>query len=160
MEIPIQHPWFRRPLLPSFCPARIFNQYFGEVVPEDDVSDSVYFPRIPLLSLGSWMDSGLSEMKLDKDRFVINLDVKHFSPEELKVKVNGEFIEIRGKHEDRQDEHGFIAREFVRKYKPPVGVDPGSITSSLSSTGVLTVSAPRKKVEVMERSIPITHERK
>lgn len=41
-------------------------------------------------------------MRLDKDRFSVNLDVKHFSPEELKVKVLGDVVEIHGKHEERQ----------------------------------------------------------
>lgn len=41
-------------------------------------------------------------MRLEKDKLSINLDVKHFSPEELKVKVSGDFIEIHGKHEERQ----------------------------------------------------------
>ncbi|XP_063273992.1 alpha-crystallin B chain isoform X2 [Prinia subflava] len=100
------------------------------------------------------------EMRLDKDKFYVNLDVKHFSPEELKVKVLGDMIEIHGKHEERQDEHGFIAREFSRKYRIPDDVDPLTITSSLSLDGVLTVSAPRKQSDVPERSIPITREDK
>lgn len=41
-------------------------------------------------------------MRLEKDKFSVNLDVKHFSPEELKVKVQGDMIEIHGKHEERQ----------------------------------------------------------
>lgn len=41
-------------------------------------------------------------MRLEKDKFSVNLDVKHFSPEELKVKVLGDMIEIHGKHEERQ----------------------------------------------------------
>lgn len=41
-------------------------------------------------------------MRLEKDRFSVNLDVKHFSPEELKVKVLGDVIEVHGKHEERQ----------------------------------------------------------
>uniref|UniRef100_H9GBH5 Alpha-crystallin B chain n=2 Tax=Anolis carolinensis TaxID=28377 RepID=H9GBH5_ANOCA len=99
-------------------------------------------------------------MRMDKDKFFVNVDVKHFSPEELKVKVLGDMIEVYGKHEERQDEHGFIAREFSRKYKIPADVDPLSITSSLSSDGVLTVNGPRKAVEVPERTIPITREEK
>lgn len=43
-------------------------------------------------------------MKMEKDRFSLNLDVKHFKPEELSVKINGDFIEIHAKHEDRQVE--------------------------------------------------------
>lgn len=41
-------------------------------------------------------------MKMEKDRFTINLDVKHFTPEELGVKVSGDYIEVHAKHEDRQ----------------------------------------------------------
>uniref|UniRef100_A0A8B9F3P2 Alpha-crystallin B chain n=1 Tax=Amazona collaria TaxID=241587 RepID=A0A8B9F3P2_9PSIT len=100
------------------------------------------------------------EMRLEKDKFSVNLDVKHFSPEELKVKVQGDMIEIHGKHEERQDEHGFIAREFSRKYRIPDDVDPLTITSSLSLDGVLTVSAPRKPSDAPERTIPITREEK
>ncbi|XP_032304979.1 alpha-crystallin B chain isoform X2 [Coturnix japonica] len=99
-------------------------------------------------------------MRLEKDKFSVNLDVKHFSPEELKVKVIGDMIEIHGKHEERQDEHGFIAREFSRKYRIPAEVDPLTITSSLSLDGVLTVTAPRKQSDVPERNIPITREEK
>uniref|UniRef100_A0A8D2Q783 Alpha-crystallin B chain n=1 Tax=Varanus komodoensis TaxID=61221 RepID=A0A8D2Q783_VARKO len=97
-------------------------------------------------------------MRLDKDKFSVNVDVKHFSPEELKVKVLGDVIEVHGKHEERQDEHGFIAREFSRKYRIPADVDPLSITSSLSSDGVLTVNGPRKRNP--ERTIPIAREEK
>ncbi|KAF6332815.1 crystallin alpha B [Rhinolophus ferrumequinum] len=99
-------------------------------------------------------------MRLEKDRFSVNLDVKHFSPEELKVKVLGDVIEVHGKHEERQDEHGFISREFHRKYRIPADVDPLAITSSLSSDGVLTVNGPRKQASGPERTIPITREDK
>ncbi|XP_028825471.1 crystallin, alpha B, a isoform X2 [Denticeps clupeoides] len=138
MDVTIQYPWFRRSFFPGFFPSRI-----------------PFFMRMP-----SWLDSGFSEMRLDRDRFAINLDVKHFSPEELTVKVNDDYIEIHGRHEDRQDEHGFVSRAFFRKYKVPVGVDPSALTSSLSSDGVLTVFAPRNMLDVPERTIPITCEEK
>jgi len=41
-------------------------------------------------------------MRAEKDRYVIYLDVKHFSPEELSVSISGEFITIHAKHEERQ----------------------------------------------------------
>lgn len=59
-----------------------------------------------------------------------------------------------------QDDHGFISREFLRKYRVPAGVDPANITSSLSSDGVLTITAPRKQSDVPERSITIVREDK
>lgn len=40
-----------------------------------------------------------------------------------------------------QDEHGFIAREFHRRYRLPPGVDPAAVTSALSPEGVLSIQA-------------------
>ncbi|XP_072282833.1 alpha-crystallin B chain [Pyxicephalus adspersus] len=164
MDITIQHPWFRRQFYSFFGPNRIFEQCFGEHLHESDLFPSSilspFYAKYPFLRLPSWIESGLSEMRLEKDKFSINLDVKHFSPEELKVKVSGDYIEIQGKHEERQDEHGYVSRDFQRRYKIPIDVDALSITSSLSPDGVLTVSAPRKLADVPERSIPITREDK
>lgn len=39
---------------------------------------------------------------MDKDHFVINLNVKHFTPDELSVKVSDEYVNIHGKHKERQ----------------------------------------------------------
>ncbi|OCT72511.1 hypothetical protein XELAEV_18035491mg [Xenopus laevis] len=188
MDVAIQHPWFRRHFYSLFGPNKIFDQHFGEHLHEAELFPSSsllspFFFRYPSFRLPSWIDSGLSEMRIDKDKFSVNLDVKHFSPEELKVKIVGDFIEIHGVHEERQvelscsaqttgwmhknmaffsekDEHGFVSRDFQRRYKIPSDVDPQSITSTLSPDGVLTVSGPRKLSEVPERSIPITREEK
>ncbi|XP_053474131.1 crystallin, alpha B, b [Ictalurus furcatus] len=163
MDIAIQHPWFRRSFWTSFLPTRIFDQHFGEHISESDVLapyPSLYFPRPSFFRWPSWVDSGLSEMKLEKDCFTINLDIKHFAPEELSVKISGDYIQVHAKHEDRQDDHGFISREFLRKYRVPSGVDPASITSSISSDGVLTITAPRKASDAPERFISITREDK
>ncbi|KAL6463388.1 hypothetical protein MHYP_G00277790 [Metynnis hypsauchen] len=163
MDIAIQHPWFRRSFWPSFFPSRIFDQHFGEHIPESEALTpypSLYFSRPSFFRWPSWVESGLSEMKMEKDRFTINLDVKHFAPEELAVKIVGDYIEVHAKHEDRQDDHGSISREFLRKYRLPTGVDPASITSSLSSDSILMVTAPRKTSDAPERPIPITREDK
>ncbi|KAM6115666.1 LOW QUALITY PROTEIN: alpha-crystallin B chain [Phoenicopterus ruber ruber] len=164
MDITIHNPLIRRPLLSWLAPSRIFDQIFGEHLQESELlpaspSLSPFLMRSPILRRPSWLETGLSEMRLEKDKFSVNLDVKHFSPEELKVKVLGDMIDSR-KHEERQDEHGFIAREFNRKYRIPDDVDPLTITSSLSLDVVLTVSAPRKQSDVPERTIPITREEK
>lgn len=41
-------------------------------------------------------------MRMEKDRYVIYLDVKHFSPDELSVSVSDDFVTIHAKHQDRQ----------------------------------------------------------
>lgn len=122
-------------------------------------------------------------MRIEKDRYVIYLDVKHFSPDELSVSVSDEFITIHARHQDRQvrapagsctfhpdhtrssclmplcpqDDHGFVSREFLRKYKLPAGVTSADVTSSLSMDGVLTITVPRSPLGT-ERTIPISCE--
>ncbi|XP_072139905.1 crystallin, alpha B, b [Mobula birostris] len=168
MDIAIQHPWFRRSFLPSsLFPSRLFDQNFGELIdPEPFQSfasfvNPFYWRTAGLLSrIPSWLQSGMSELNLDKDKFEIHLDVKHFTPEEIRVKVLGDFIEVQAQHEERQDEHGYISREFHRKYRIPAGVDPAMITSSLSVDGVLTITGPRKLADVPERSVPVYREDK
>lgn len=41
-------------------------------------------------------------MKCDDTGFVVQVDVKHFNPEDLVVKVVGDFVEVQGKHEERK----------------------------------------------------------
>lgn len=48
------------------------------------------------------------QVRSDRDKFVIFLDVKHFSPEDLTVKVLEDFVEIHGKHNERQVSSGSI----------------------------------------------------
>lgn len=72
------------------------------------------------------------------------MDVQQFSPNEITVKVTEGAVIVEGKHEEKQDEHGFISRHFVRRYTLPKDVDVNNVVSSLSSDGVLTVSVPKK----------------
>ena len=53
------------------------------------------------------------------DEFRVNLDVAHFKPEEIQVKTIDNKIVIHAKHEEKEDEHGFIMREFQRSYLHP-----------------------------------------
>uniref|UniRef100_A0A182WX26 SHSP domain-containing protein n=1 Tax=Anopheles quadriannulatus TaxID=34691 RepID=A0A182WX26_ANOQN len=103
-------------------------------------------------------DSG-SAVNISKDKFQINLDVQQFSPEEISVKYVDNCVLVEGKHEEKQDDHGYVSRHFVRRYMLPKGHNEADIVSSLSSDGILTITCPRKEIEQKkeERSIPITH---
>ncbi|KAL4609678.1 heat shock protein beta-1-like [Arapaima gigas] len=85
---------------------------------------------------------GVSEIRTGPDSWKIRLDVSHFSTDEITIKTKEGYLEIAGKHEERQDEHGYVSRCFTRKYKLPPGVDLHHISSSLSRDGVLIVEAP------------------
>ncbi|EDV97433.1 heat shock protein 23 [Drosophila grimshawi] len=81
--------------------------------------------------------------KVGKDGFQVCMDVAQFKPSELNVKVVNNSIVVEGKHEEREDDHGFITRHFVRRYALPDGYEAEKVASSLSSDGVLTVSVPK-----------------
>uniref|UniRef100_A0A8C2JNK2 Alpha-crystallin B chain n=1 Tax=Cyprinus carpio TaxID=7962 RepID=A0A8C2JNK2_CYPCA len=132
MEIPIQHPWYRRPWFPGNFPYRIYDQYFGEHLPDSELFSPYYmfYYRPYFWRFPNWWDSGMSEVILV------------WFEETVSVLL--------------QDEHGTVAGEFYRKYKIPACVDPGAITASLSSDGVLTICTPRHLLDTTERSISIT----
>nr|XP_045000028.1 heat shock protein beta-1 [Jaculus jaculus] len=111
-------------------------------------------------ALSRQLSSGVSEIRHTADRWRVSLDVNHFAPEELTVKTKDGVVEITGKHEERQDEHGYISRCFTRKYTLPPGVDPTLVSSSLSPEGTLTVEAPLPKpaTQSAEITIPVTFE--
>uniref|UniRef100_H3BB49 Alpha-crystallin A chain n=2 Tax=Latimeria chalumnae TaxID=7897 RepID=H3BB49_LATCH len=166
MDITIQHPWFRRALGP-FYPNRLFDQFFGEGLFDYDLFpflSSTMSPYYRQLLFRSALDSGISEVRSDRDKFTIYLDVKHFSPDELSVKVVDGFVEICGKHSERQDDHGYISREFHRRYRLPGSVDQSALTCSLSADGMLTFCGPKTMSGMdssrNERPIPVTREEK
>jgi len=99
--------------------------------------------------------SKLSKQKcsVDKESFQINLDVKNFAPNELSVKTVGNDVIIEGAHEERQDEHGFVSRQFTRRFNIPKGYDVKDVVSTLSSDGVLTVKAHRKAESLEEQNV-------
>jgi crystallin, alpha B len=99
-------------------------------------------------------DREVEAINEDKNKFQVNIDVQHFAPEEISVKTVDGFLIIEAKHEEKEDDHGFISRSFTRRYALPEGVDADSVTSKLSSDGVLVVFAPLKAQE-HERMVPI-----
>lgn len=63
-----------------------------------------------------------------------------------------------------QDDHGYISREFHRRYRLPSIVDQSAISCTLSSDGLLTLTGPKigggSESGRGERNIPITHDDK
>ncbi|EDX09835.1 GD14176 [Drosophila simulans] len=84
--------------------------------------------------VGASSGSSGAVSKIGKDGFQVCMDVSHFKPSELVVK---------GNHEEREDDHGFITRHFVRRYALPAGYEADKVASTLSSDGVLTIKVPK-----------------
>ncbi|XP_046974171.1 protein lethal(2)essential for life-like [Vanessa cardui] len=145
-------------------PRRLIDQHFGLGLTPDDLLGVVAGPMVNREYYRPWRhlaaaarDVG-SSIKNDKDKFQVNLDVQHFNPEEISVKTADGYIVVEGKHEEKKDQHGFISRQFTRRYAIPEGCTPETVESRLSSDGVLTITAPRKVPPAIqgERSVPIT----
>ncbi|XP_035615976.1 alpha-crystallin B chain-like [Oncorhynchus keta] len=86
--------------------------------------------------------TGSAQVCCDHSRFTVQVDVKHFNPEELMVKVTGDFVEVQGKHKEKKDGSGLVMRQFNRRYRIPEGVDSIALESAVSPEGILIISAP------------------
>lgn len=106
-----------------------------------------HFFSLSARSLFGFTNASLSDL------WQVILDVQQFSPEEITVKTVGNQVIVEAKHEERQDEHGFVSRHFVRRYVLPASHDVINITSSLSSDGVLTITAPKKVRDEEEEEV-------
>ncbi|XP_015424370.1 PREDICTED: alpha-crystallin A chain [Myotis davidii] len=177
MDIAIQHPWFRRALGP-FHPSRLFDQFFGDGLFECDLLpflSSTVSPYYRQSLFRTVLDSGISELmthmwfvmhqpqagnpksnptkvRSDRDKFAIFLDVKHFSPEDLTVKVQEDFVEIHGKHSERQ--HGSVTL-----------LGAGAVLETVRGPGtMLTFSGPKVAsggdAGHSDRAIPVSREEK
>ncbi|XP_018318476.1 protein lethal(2)essential for life-like [Agrilus planipennis] len=149
-------------------PSRIVDQQFGLGLDPEDLLSPLTLPweshvaRWPIenyfrpwRSQAAVRDTG-STITADKDKFQVSLDVQHFKPDEIKVTASGNTLTVEGKHEEKQDEHGYISRHFVRKYVLPEGHDVNQVQSRLSSDGVLTLTAPKKAIGGPDqKTIPI-----
>uniref|UniRef100_A0A915K7A9 SHSP domain-containing protein n=1 Tax=Romanomermis culicivorax TaxID=13658 RepID=A0A915K7A9_ROMCU len=103
------------------------------------------------------LQQGGDEVRNEEDMFTVNIDVSHFAPEEIKVKIIENNLIVEAKHEERMDQHGFVARTFTRRYALPKDVDQNALKSNLTSTGVLSIEAPKlvSEVKAKGRTIPI-----
>lgn len=143
-------------------PRQLTDQHFGlGITPKDCLTiialpqnKEYYRPWRNLLAASQDVGSTIKE---EKNKFQINLDVQHFAPEEISVKTVDGYLVVEAKHDEKQDEHGFISRSFSRRYPLPEGIEADSVISKLSSDGVLTITAPLKTQPKVsnERIVPI-----
>ncbi|KAL1469221.1 hypothetical protein MTO96_004933 [Rhipicephalus appendiculatus] len=83
------------------------------------------------------------------DKFAINVDTRHFTPEEITVKTQDNSVVIHGKHEEKSDDRGcYVKREFTRRYVLPEDVDPQSVKCHLKPNGTLALEAPHISIDI------------
>jgi HSP20 family molecular chaperone IbpA len=93
-----------------------------------------------------------------KDKFIILVDVKEFTPEELSIESSEYVVRVEGKHADKRDDHGLISRTFSRVYDLPKSVQAQDISCVLLPGGVLEIAAPKAKgfSEAPMLTVPLT----
>lgn len=99
-----------------------------------------------------------SKTKKNDENFKLTLDLSPFSHNEITLKVRNNFIIVDAKHDEREDEFGFISRQLTRKYILPDDFDTDTIKSFLTNSSKLTIQADRKmkKADIGgDRFIPI-----
>lgn len=109
---------------------------------------------------GKGCPRGNCAMAPKSEDFTVTIDVKSFKPEEIEVKVKDREIIIDGKHEERQDEQGFVTRQFTRRCLLPEEFDPDTISTYLTAEGKMTIKAEKIKPQIDQtqvRVIPIQH---
>lgn len=57
-----------------------------------------------------------SDIANDGERWSVTLNVKYFTPEDLTVKTIGACVEVRAKHEEKQDDAGAIRYVISIRY--------------------------------------------
>lgn len=127
-----------------------FDHHFGLGIHPDQLEEILKAPhklRQSLAELEKNIDGAVYQ--IGKDGFQVSLDVQQFKPNEVSVKLQDNTLVVEGKHEERQDQHGYISRHFTRKYALPKEIDASQMSSALSSDGILTIKAP--KLAAMEQ---------
>lgn len=56
----------------------------------------------PTLTIPATENISSAEVNCDDSCFTVQVDVKDFRPEDLMVKVIGDFVEVQGKHEEKK----------------------------------------------------------
>ena len=98
-----------------------------------------------------------NEVKTIEDnpkQLVLAVNCDAFKPEEIKVTIKDNFIEICGNHEEKSDS-SYSKRQFSRRYLLPQNAIQDQMNCSLSSSGVLKVTIPKNLTAVSDQPINI-----
>ena len=106
-------------------------------------------------------ENGASRVVYEDDLYKILVNVDKYQPEELMIKTVDNNVVVEAKHEEKtSDGRSYSTQSFNQSFTLPRGVNPESVTSALSKSGILTISAPLPKAlksNDRERMIPIKH---
>ena len=98
------------------------------------------------------------EKEANDGKFRAKLDFSGFKPEEIKIQLRGNELNITGKHISEHDEF-YLSRDYNRRIPLPDDVDLSSVTSRFSKEGLLTIEASRDPALLpQEKTVDVTME--
>merc|ERR1711902_366779 len=83
------------------------------------------------------------QVSASHDKFMIQLELPGFAPEDFSLKTKDDIIIIEAVHNAKSDDGSSDSRKFTKEFKMPAGVVTEQLSSTYSGTGILSVSAPR-----------------
>merc|ERR1711868_240701 len=83
------------------------------------------------------------QVSASNDKFMIQLELPGFAPEDFSLKTKDDIIIIEAVHNAKSDDGSSDSRKFTKEFKMPSGVVTEQLSSTYSGTGILSVSAPR-----------------
>merc|ERR1712179_849644 len=83
------------------------------------------------------------QVSASNDKFMIQLELPGFAPEDFGLKTKDDIIIVEAVHEAQTEDGSTDSRKFTKEFKMPAGVVTEKLASTYSGTGILTVSAPR-----------------
>lgn len=139
----------------------IFDDRAASIFDRTERSGSLFDRDNTALFAGNSEQNGISRVVYDDDTYKILVNVANYKPEELVIKTIGNTVNVEAKHEEKtSDGHSFSTKSFQQSFTLPRGVNPESVSSSLSKDGTLTIAAPLPpslKQVSNERLVPIKH---
>ena len=122
-----------------------FNDpFFADIM---SISDNDMHKRLDAFKQRSLIGSGKQEtahnlqVSASNDKFMIQLELPGFEPEDFSLKTKDNTIVLEALHEGKGEES--TSRKYVKEFKMPEGVLRDKLASSYSADGILTISAPR-----------------
>ncbi|VDD86191.1 unnamed protein product, partial [Enterobius vermicularis] len=99
--------------------------------------------------------AGPGEIINTEHGFTIELDAKHFRPNDIKVTLSGNTLTVVGDrlHDDSTGSQT-LRRTFTRKYSIPYDVQLSSILSYMTDTGLLIIRVSWKETEISIQVVP------
>jgi HSP20 family molecular chaperone IbpA len=100
----------------------------------------------------------VKSVSTNENLYEIKLDIANFTQDEILIRVENNWIYVEGNAEEKQDEFGFIIRQFIRRFPLPEGVQLDKMYSEMRENNILLISAPRIAIsnfKETEKSIPI-----